>query len=572
MARASVLALLAAALVPPVAAAQTDYRNLDHGRPSTVEDAYPIEHHALEFGLGYWADRESGSTLHEARPEISWGALSNLQVGVGFPLRSSSGGDERGLAGVEGSALYNLLTESPSLPAFALGGSIHLPVGSLAGNDARGELSLVGTRSFGQWRAHAAGAIGFGGSAVPIPRWETGLALDRTLYRQSLLLVGGVVVDQRRTGSPTQVVGELGLRWQASPTLVLSAGLERRLSEVGPDGGLRLGITRTVGLPRSRRVGSTDQPHTGRPGRSQRNDEFYGPGSFNWRFLAVYPEAARLFNAFDYGHAVLYQRLLANSQQVANDLDREFRYLTTDLLVHPPRFAVAEESIAPDYARQAWRAMQVFDWAHLLHRQIYDILADDRRDPGEQSELIERVTDGYLANHRLALASLPKQMELMDQQYYSQEFRKAHPRFNGLIWSYHWLQVALYEPLLAESTATGRKAGVQAAVARFWRMLEAPERTGPVVMPMTSAIAPEFTRQHPRAAAIFDNLHMLHDIVSDVLISDRVAANRKRTEIYLALDRFQDAGRDTMAAEHWMMMGEMMGGVDQMGGPATGLQ
>ena len=39
---------------------------------------------------------------------------------------------------------------------------------------------------------------------------------------------------------------------------------------------------------------------------AQRNEQFYYPGSFNWQFLKRYPEAARLFNAFDYGHAVLY--------------------------------------------------------------------------------------------------------------------------------------------------------------------------------------------------------------------------------------------------------------------------
>jgi hypothetical protein len=65
---------------------------------------------------------------------------------------------------------------------------------------------------------------------------------------------------------------------------------------------------------------------------------------------------------------------------------------------------------------------------------------------------------------------------------------------------------------------------------------------------------------------------MLHDIVSDILLSDRVPADQKRAEIYLALDRFQDASREVMPVEHWMMMGEMMGGIDQMGGPATGLQ
>ena len=28
-------------------------------------------------------------------------------------------------------------------------------------------------------------------------------------------------------------------------------------------------------------------------------------------------------------------------------------------------------------------------------------------------------------------------------------FRSRNPKFNGLIWGYHWLQVGVYEPLLA---------------------------------------------------------------------------------------------------------------------------
>ena len=44
--------------------------------------------------------------------------------------------------------------------------------------------------------------------------------------------------------------------------------------------------------------------------QDRRDEQFYYPGGFNWAFLRNYPEAARLFNAFDYGHAVLYERLL----------------------------------------------------------------------------------------------------------------------------------------------------------------------------------------------------------------------------------------------------------------------
>ncbi len=309
------------------------------------------------------------------------------------------------------------------------------------------------------------------------------------------------------------------------------------------------------------------------PAQDRRDEQFYYPGAFNWTFLRSYPEAARLFNAFDYGHAVLYERLYTrpDSAAAAAALEREYRYLTTDLLVRPPRFAVAEEVIEPTYARLAWRAKMMFDWAHVLHRQIYDIYADERLGDAAKDSLIERVTDYYLSNRRYAFTVAPKSMALMDEQYYSQVFRRRYAKFNGLIWAYHWLQVGLYEPLIAGRTPDERKAGVNAAVARFWDMLREPPATMPRVMPMTATVAPLFTARHPRAAAIFDNLHMMHDIISDILASDDVPRDRKRAVIYEALAEFQNPNQHVMSREEWLMMGDMMGGIDAMGGPPTGL-
>jgi hypothetical protein len=311
----------------------------------------------------------------------------------------------------------------------------------------------------------------------------------------------------------------------------------------------------------------------GAPGLSaqtQRDEQFYYPGSFNWSFLGTYPEAARLFNAFDYGHAVLYQRLWSEPEAPPELLEiKEFDYITGDLLRRPPRLAVAEEAIAPDYSRLAWRAKLAFDWAHMLHRQIYDAYADERLSSEARDTLIERLTDYYLSKQRTAFVAVPKSMELMDGQYYSGAFRLKYPKFNGLIWAYHWLQVGLYDAMISADTPAGKNAAVNTALTRFWDMLKDPPARLPSVMPMTSAIAPEFSRRHPRAAVIFDNLHMLHDIISDILVSPKIPRARKQAEIYAALRRFQDSTSDVLPMEHWWMMGEMMG-LEKMGGPAVG--
>ncbi len=303
-----------------------------------------------------------------------------------------------------------------------------------------------------------------------------------------------------------------------------------------------------------------------------RDEQFYWPGRFNWQFLATYPEGARLFNAFDYGHAILYEVLLTRrGQDRTSELARQYQYLTTDLLVRPPRLAVAEEVIMPHYAKVAWRAKQMFDWAHILHRQVYDAYSDERLGEPARDSLIERLTDYYLSRREYAFTTAPKSMELMNGQGFSQAFRKTYPDFNGLIWAYHGLQVGLYEPFIAGRTADEKKAGVQATIARFWQMLANPPGSMPHEMPMTSAISPEFSRRHPRAAVIFDNLHMMHDIISDILLSESIPKDRKGKEINRQLDMLQDPTRDVISMDEWRTMGEMMGGVEVMGGPATGL-
>ncbi len=300
-----------------------------------------------------------------------------------------------------------------------------------------------------------------------------------------------------------------------------------------------------------------------------RNEEFYYPGAFNWQFLRNYPEAARLFNAFDYGHAILYERLLADPAGSVEQLeDREFRYLVGDLLRRPPRFSVAEEAIMPRYSRMAWRAKLMFERAHVLHRQIYDVYADERLPSDQQTTLVETLIDRYLADRDYAFTDRPKAMALMDEQYFSKVFRVGYPKFNGLIWAYHWLQVGLYEPLIAEQDAAAKQAGVKETVARFWAMVDGAPGTLPSVMPMGSAVAPHFSERHPRAAIIFDNLHMMHDIISDVLASPKVAATDKARVIEEALDEFQNPTSNVIDLEHWRMMADHMGGVDKMGGVA----
>src|SRR5687768_15043632 len=73
------------------------------------------------------------------------------------------------------------------------------------------------------------------------------------------------------------------------------------------------------------------------------HEQFYLPASHNWVFRRNYPGADRLFNAFDYGHAILYEELYRRpGAPPANLEEREFAYITRRLLAHPPRMPLEE--------------------------------------------------------------------------------------------------------------------------------------------------------------------------------------------------------------------------------------
>jgi hypothetical protein len=298
-------------------------------------------------------------------------------------------------------------------------------------------------------------------------------------------------------------------------------------------------------------------------------EQHYFADPSNWAFRNTYPAADRLFNAFDYGHAILYERLLTKPHAHPSTLEqKEYDFITKKLLVKPPRLPLEEAAIEVEYAKLVPEAKQMFDWAHVLHRQVYDVLADERIPMAGKDARIARILAYYKSRPDLAFSSLPKTMELMEGDYFGTAFRKAYPKFNGLIWGYHWLQVGLYEPLLTGPSMYARRAGVHATTRRFFQMLENAPENMPRMMPMTAAIAPTFAARYPEIAIIFDNLHGMHDVISDILASPKVPQQRKRAEILGAAARYRDSISYVMSRQEWLEMAAMMG-VNNMGGPAV---
>jgi hypothetical protein len=297
-------------------------------------------------------------------------------------------------------------------------------------------------------------------------------------------------------------------------------------------------------------------------------DQSYLSASHNWVFRRDYPSVDRLFNAFDYGHAVLYETMLRHPNDARRVEGPIYQTVTSRVLRDPPSVPLDEHAIGPTYTTLIPEVAAMFEWAHTLHRQLYDVLADRRLSPTQQRARADEVLRYYRTRTDLAFSSAPKSMQLMEGQSYSLAFRRVHPKYNGLLWSYHWLQLALYDALLEADTPPARRENVDRTVTRFWELLAHAPSKMPTMMPMAVAVSPRFSEAYPEAAIIFDNLHGLHDVVSDVLATPNLSHRRRRALILAAAAAYRDSTTEVTSRAEWEEMSRGMG-VENMGGPAV---
>lgn len=251
-----------------------------------------------------------------------------------------------------------------------------------------------------------------------------------------------------------------------------------------------------------------------------------------YKFGEMYPEAQKLLYAFDYGHALVYERLLINRGKITDPEKFEKQIMSEILAIlkNPPDIKVEESDIAPQYVFSFPLIVDLFDWSHLLHQFVLDVLAVSKDRDKKMIARVNEIYAQYQKNKPVLITDQCKTMLFMDGHDFSKAFRRTYPSFNLLIWSYHWFQIRLYEALL-KPTRAERDAAVDETVKAFWALIsDLPDSADFDMMPMTAEEAPTLAKLFPSMPWAFDNNHMLHDIVSDLLASPKVPANLLRTE------------------------------------------
>lgn len=271
-----------------------------------------------------------------------------------------------------------------------------------------------------------------------------------------------------------------------------------------------------------------------------RDKRFYYRAFWNFALREDLAELDSEFNGVDFGHANLYENLLLTGGTNVPAIEQTARRQTLAFIATRPRLNPNEEAIAPTYMKLAWRAQNTFDEAHALHRATYDIVVSDEPD---KDRAIREVL-AYYRDSAYAITSKRLDHRRLDQFPYSKAFRHRFPLFNATIWSYHYLQIAVYDPLQAATDLAGKTQAVRPILANYRGYLDQP----PVhwtFMPLTAEYSPAFAARYPEVANIFDNLHMLHDNISDILTSALLPTwEAKREEIYRLVDRYYLASAD----------------------------
>jgi hypothetical protein len=272
----------------------------------------------------------------------------------------------------------------------------------------------------------------------------------------------------------------------------------------------------------------------------QRDKRFYYRALWNFALREQLKELDIEFNGVDFGHSNLYENLLLTGAKDVGAIDDTARKETLRFIATRPTLNPNEEAIAPTYMKLAWKAQNTFDEAHALHRATYDIYVSDLK---EKRHALEKVLAFY-RDSDYAITSKRLDHRRLDRLPYAKAFRHKFPLFNATIWAYHYLQVVVYDALGHAPDLTAKQKAVEPILRTYQRYLEHP----PVewtFMPMTAELSPAFAEEYPDIANIFDNLHMMHDTISDILVSELFPTwEAKRTEIYRVTQAYYWASAD----------------------------
>lgn len=289
--------------------------------------------------------------------------------------------------------------------------------------------------------------------------------------------------------------------------------------------------------------------------------------SFRTEWPDLYAQLVGLERAHGVFYGALAQKGKVNEPEV-------FRLMTG-------RMAQNAATLRPDpeadkgYAALGPRAAEIIRRTHAFHREVLAIFAG--LDASSRAPALDAAVDRYLSRRDAALPDVPKDMTILyDHKYTSfvdEDFtprrKQTYPSLTGFVWASHWFQLAVEEPLELLADSRERLDGVKVVTERFQRKLTAGKLPDafPTELPLAPCISPGLVSAHVRAAAIIDNLNMMHDVLADVLMHPKVADVRAAIDEVIV--QFTDPRYRIVEVDDWITMA-LRHSIFQQGGPALG--
>lgn len=279
--------------------------------------------------------------------------------------------------------------------------------------------------------------------------------------------------------------------------------------------------------------------------------------AYTGAYARNHPDAARLLRASDAAYWAMLDGLFAGGIAGAELLDPA-------LLQRSPASGPGSLRAAmPRLSGDVPHLLEIAERTLSLRDEIYDIQADER--VADRRAAVEEAVDRYLAQSYGALPAAPKSLTIVDGLTGAEPDDRS-PRSSGMARAFIWLQLAAFDVLLYYPSSVDRRAGMDLVLQRFREKLTSPA-AAPTVMPTAPAISPELVREHPRAAAILGNLHLLQERLTRGLTDPRVADRRRSVEE--AITHAMDPSNATLSEAEWIL-GSLRLGIYFQGGPAIG--
>lgn len=271
--------------------------------------------------------------------------------------------------------------------------------------------------------------------------------------------------------------------------------------------------------------------------------------------------------------ALFFEALAARGGRLA---ERPVRQRMTHLLADAPHDAAPDADAVRGYDVLGPAAARLIRGAFAFQRDVIAIHAS--RPPAERTAALEDAVRRYQAGPAPVIGDAAKDMSILyDHPYTSfvppvppeaEPHRElAYPALTAALWAARWYGLAVLTPF--EDFPAGaervRALAVVEGRLRAKLALAAPPEAPPSELPLAPAIAPGLVALHERSAAVIDNLHMMLDVLADVLVHPKVT--NRRAAVATVVEQFSTRHYRCVQVDEWIVVA-LRHSIFAQGGPA----